>query len=235
MGVLLDVYIFVAWFGGWSTHFGFGAFLICLLFAGLLTFAVASSYIGGKISLFMTVINCLAAVFSGGMSLFMAPIVACGSFVVYLLGGGDTLAKWFPSVFPPGGYLFSEATAGVWAGIVFLLWGYLRLSSMLFMCETTWGQVGTALKTAAMKSAEVGLPYVRQGMIKAYHISRGCVRMIGRLLVASRLLETSTWCRVGKVIGRILIVSLSTAWKWLVAFARIIAVACRHILARRRK
>lgn len=231
MGVLLDVYIFVAWLGGWSTHSGFGAFLICLLLIGLLVFAVASSYAGGKLSLIMTFL----AVFSGGLSLFMAPIVACGSFVAYLLGGGDKLAAWFPSVFPPGGYLFSQVDAGIWSWMVLVAWGYLRLSSLLFMCETTWGRVGIALKTVSLKSVEVGLPYVQQGMIKASHGSRTFVRMAGRLLATSRLLEKSTWCRVGEAIGRFLAVSLLTAWKWIVTFAKIIAVSCRRIVARWQK
>ena len=126
MAVLFDVYVFISWFGSWSTSSGFGAFLIFVLWTSVLVFSVVSSYIGGWFSIVMTIA-------SMGSNLLLAPAIALGAWVLYFVGLGDWLSQWLPRFFPAGGYLFSKASPSSLEIIVFVIWIGLRVASFQFI------------------------------------------------------------------------------------------------------
>ncbi len=128
MGVLFDVYIFLAWFGSWSTASGFGAFVICLMWTGLMIFSVAASYAGGWLSIIMTFLSL-------GTKLLLAPAIAFGCWLAYFFGLGDWATNLWPSFFPKGGYFFSEASASGIEWLIFIVWAVLRGLSARFMAK----------------------------------------------------------------------------------------------------
>lgn len=135
MGIFFDIYVFIAWFGSWSSSSGFGAFVMFFAWTGLLAFSVAASYCGGKISTFLTVLKVLASCFTLGLAFFAVPIIAVVCWILYFCGLGDWLNSAMPSMFPAGGYFFSEASASWIEWLLFGAWVVLRASSAKFMIK----------------------------------------------------------------------------------------------------
>lgn len=129
MGVLLDVYIFIAWLGSWSTTSGFGAFLIFIMWSLIIIFSVVSSFIGGSLSIFFSLISILTGKW------ILTPLIGILSWTFYFFGLGDWLTKLWPMAFPKCGYLFSEESATMVEWMIFSLWSILRGSSLWFMIK----------------------------------------------------------------------------------------------------
>ena len=129
MSVLLDVYVFIAWCGAWSTWSGAGAFFISILWTALLIFSVVASYVGGWLSIIMTIL-------SAGSNLFLAPGIAIVAWFLYFWGGlGEWLSSSMPSIFPEKGYLFSEVKASLVELIILAAWAFMRFMSFKFMSK----------------------------------------------------------------------------------------------------
>lgn len=129
MSVLLDVYIFIAWCGAWSAWSGGGAFLISILWTALLIFSVVASYVGGWLSIIMTIL-------SAGSNLFLAPGIAIVAWFLYFWGGlGEWLSSSMPLIFPEKGYLFSEVKASLVELIILFVWVFFRVLSFKFISK----------------------------------------------------------------------------------------------------
>lgn len=110
--LIIDIVMFVSWFGAWSTHSGFGAFIIALLWVAIMGAAVADAWFGAC----SNVINLI----SGGVlaSIIVGPIVI----ILYFCGLGDWTSAAMPGLCPKGGYWFSEASATWIQHILFWIW-----------------------------------------------------------------------------------------------------------------
>ncbi len=128
MSVLLDVYVFIAWCGAWSTWSGAGAFFISILWTVILIFSVVASYIGGWLSIILTIL-------SAGSNLFLAPGVALVAWALYFYGLGGWLSSSFPSFFPEQGYFFSDIKASPIELIIFAAWAIMRFMSFKFISK----------------------------------------------------------------------------------------------------
>lgn len=128
MGVLFDVYILFAWLGTREEHKkieGVKELMPVLLFV-LLSACVVFSYVGGTISIIMT----LLALASFGLTFFLAPIIALVAFIGYFCGLSDWLAD--NGVITAKGYLRCANEASWFQWLLLILWLYLRIDSLIF-------------------------------------------------------------------------------------------------------
>lgn len=146
VALLVHIYMFVAWTGAWSTHCGFSAVvflflwvatlvvgLICAFFAPSIYTILMSNGIkqmfgkeAGRAA--MNVIDFLDIVADITFVIPLILVVAV-AFFGYLLGAADLLNRLAPSLFPQGGYIFSEASIPWYAylGPLYLAWTYYSL------------------------------------------------------------------------------------------------------------
>ena len=154
--LILHIYVFLAWTGSWSSHSGFGAFFFCCLWLttlglGLFSAFIAPSFLTVIISLIVracfgknagrTALNIvdIIDVAVNGVT-FMIPILAVAGIALfsYFGSGWEELHGFFPSLFPAGGYFFSDAPVPFYAYVVigYLAWTYY---SVLDRFEVTDG------------------------------------------------------------------------------------------------
>ncbi len=104
--VCLAFYVFLAWFGTWSTMSGIGAFFFFLLFTAMMIEATVTAYIPKGI---MSLISLISNLLTFGIGLFLPVIAGLVLYFGYFFGLGDIFTEMLPSIFPAGGYLFSDA------------------------------------------------------------------------------------------------------------------------------
>lgn len=144
--LLVHIYMFVAWTGAWSTHSGLSAVVFLFLWAATLVVGFICAFFAPSILTILmsngakqmlgkeagrTVMNAFDFLDIARDIAFFIPLlfVAVVAFFGYLLGAADLLNWLVPSLFPKGGYLFSEASIPWYAYLVplYLVWTYYSL------------------------------------------------------------------------------------------------------------
>ena len=137
---LVVIYVFISATGAWSTHSGMGAFCFLIFFVMALTWGgvlafMAPSLLSHLIGLSvrsiagkeagknaLNIADAVDLVVNGVAFIVPTIFVAIGAFLLYMIGLEDWLSSMFPTFFPQGGYLFTDAKAGVFD---FVCWAYL--------------------------------------------------------------------------------------------------------------
>lgn len=214
--LILHIYVFLAWTGPWSSHSGFGAFFFCCLWfvtlgLGLFSAFVAPSILAVIISFSVrswfgkeagrTALNVVDMIYKGFKITFMLPMLGVAGIALfcYFFGAGEELHGYFPSIFPKGGYFFSDTPIPFYAYAVigYLAWTYY---SMLDRFEVTDG-IKANLPIVKAKSARL-FKQTSQWTVKKWKRYAPIVRARSSTILAQTLRQAKACGRLNVELTR---------------------------------